>query len=102
MINLSTLDNHIQFAIGDGILQGWKGGYVERGLYDEIAIATGMSKHTLSNYVWVAKCFESSLRREELSWKHHSICVKLDIADRDTFLQNASNNKWSSNTPKWR
>ncbi len=100
MTNLSTLDNHIQFAIGDGILKGWEGGYVERGLYDEISNVTGMSKSTLNDYVWVAKCFKSSDRTEQLSWKHHSICAKLDIADRDSFMNDATENKWSSNMLK--
>lgn len=100
MTNLSTLNNHVQFSIGDGVLLGWKGGYIESGIYDELVSVTGMSKGTLYNYVWVAKAFNSSLRNEELSWDHHRLCAKLDIADRDAFLKNAIDNKWSSNTLK--
>ena len=62
--------------------------------YDE-AISLGFAYQTALNAVSVAKKFEFSRRRENLSWGHHQAVAYLDEPFADGFLDDAITHKWS-------
>src|SRR6516164_844769 len=62
--------------------------------YDE-AISLGFAYQTALNAVSVAKKFEFSRRRENLSWGHHQAVAYLEEPFADGFLDDAITHKWS-------
>lgn len=77
LVNLGTFGRHVQFYIGDKILEGWDSEYIERGVYDRAAELTEINIKTLQHYVWTCKAI-SSRRREELNWAHHYEVAKYE------------------------
>ena len=67
------------------------------GRYREIIEQTGLSYQTLRNYAWVARRFEQSRRRENLSFAHHAEVASLEPAEQDYWLRRAEEQKWSRN-----
>ena len=51
LVNLGTLERHVQFYIGDKIIEGESEGYITRGKYDRVSELTGIEKQTLKEYV---------------------------------------------------
>ena len=94
LINLGTIERHVQFYIGDKILEGEGEGYIQRGKYDMVAELTGIDKGTLANYIAVTKSI-SSRRREELPYSHHYEVAKLEPETQEYFLNEAAKNQWS-------
>ena len=47
------------------------------------------------NAASIARKFETSRRREVLSWSHHAEVAALDPADADRLLDEAERNDWS-------
>ena len=62
--------------------------------YDE-AISLGFAYQTALNAVSVAKKFQFSRRRENLSWGHHEAVACLEEPFADGFLDDAITHKWS-------
>lgn len=50
---------------------------------------------TCANAGSIARAFETSRRREALSFDHHGAVTKLDEANQDWLLDRAEENKWS-------
>jgi hypothetical protein len=50
---------------------------------------TGYDRQTLMNMVYVATRFETSRRRENLSWSHHAEVAGLDAAEQERWLERA-------------
>jgi len=85
--------------ISSGIMW-WLGDWIRFGdekwgeKYDE-AISLGFAYQTALNAVSVAKKFEFSRRRENLSWGHHEAVAYLEEPFADAFLDDAITRKWS-------
>lgn len=94
LTNLGTIERHVQFYIGDKILEGETEGYIKRGIYDRIAELTGIEKKTLQNYVSICNAI-SSRRREELEFSIHAEVAKLQAKEQEFFLNEAVKNHWS-------
>ena len=80
---LGTIGKGVQWWIGDWINYGAKA-YGDK--YVEALDLTGYDPGTLMNLAWVASRYETSLRRENLSWTHHKELAALEPQDRDHWL----------------
>jgi len=86
---LRQIEGCVQFWIGDwarfGDKKGFIGKYTDTKVYDELEEITGLDRGTLKNYKSVADNIDSSLRRDDLSFGHHTEVSKLlpiEEADR--------------------
>lgn len=93
--NLRDTHEEVQWSLGDWVVFGTK--KFEHAKYAAAAKTTGLDPKTLSNYGWVASKFESSRRREDVSWGHHADVASLPEKEQDAWLQKAADNKWN----KW-
>jgi len=59
--------------------------------------ATSLDYQTLRNYAWVARRFEMSRRRDNLSFQHHAEVAALPDAHQDLWLRRAERARWSRN-----
>ena len=94
LVNLGTVERHVQFYIGDKILEGEEEGYITRGKYDRVAELTGIEKDKLMQYVSINKAI-SLRRRKELPYTHHYEVAKLEPKSQEYFLNEAVKNHWS-------
>jgi hypothetical protein len=78
--------------IGDWIAYG-NAKFGER--YARASKITGYDTQTLMNMVYVASRFETSRRRENLSWSHHETLASMEPAEQDNWLNEASKHRWS-------
>ena len=58
-------------------------------------MATGLDYQTLREYGVVARRFEWSRRRDNLSFQHHAEVCALTGAEQDRWLDLAAPNRWS-------
>jgi hypothetical protein len=65
--------------------------------YLEAIKKTSLSYQTLRNYVWVARRFELSRRRDCLSFGHHAEVAALNSPEQDYWLRKAEEHRWSRN-----
>jgi N6-adenosine-specific RNA methylase IME4 len=65
--------------------------------YSQAIEATEKSYQTLADAKWVAEKFESSRRRENLSWSHHREVAALPAEAADRMLHLAGAEDWSRN-----
>jgi len=65
--------------------------------YLEAIAKTNLNYQTLRNYAWVARRFDSSRRRDKLSFGHHSEVAALDPPAQDYWLRKAEGFGWSRN-----
>ena len=63
--------------------------------YKEGVAMTGLEYKTLRNYAVVARAFESSRRRKELSFQHHAEVCALPRGEQDLWLDLAVRRGWS-------
>lgn len=83
--------------------QWWVGDWLNYGerkygqTYEQALSMTGKSIQTLMNVKSVAAEFETSRRREVLSWSHHEACQALPKEQQDKVLDEAENNRLSRN-----
>ncbi len=84
---LKQVEGCVQFWIGDwarfGDKKGFTGKYTDPKVYDELKEITGYDRGTLRNIKMVAEN-TSSLRRDDLSFSHHSEVAKL-APEKDPF-----------------
>ena len=96
---LKQVEGCVQFWIGDwarfGEKKGFMGKYTDSKVYDELEEITGLERKTLQNYKYVADSVESSLRKEDLSYKHHEEVAKLTPEKQVEFLNKAVDEKLS-------
>jgi hypothetical protein len=65
--------------------------------YKEAIAATGLDYQTLRNYAVVARRFELSRRRDDLTFQHHAELCALHDEEQDRWLDRASAGHWSRN-----
>ncbi len=65
--------------------------------YREAIRKTSLNYQTLRNYAWVARRFELSRRRDNLSFAHHAEVAALDPPEQDFWLRKAEEYGWSRN-----
>jgi hypothetical protein len=63
--------------------------------YKEGIAATGLEYQTLRNYAVVARRFDLSRRRDNLSFQHHAEVCALDDQEQDFWLDAAADGRWS-------
>jgi hypothetical protein len=80
------------WCLGDWLVYG-QDRYDDR--YRRAVDAAGLDYQTLRNYAWVARKFELSRRREQLSFQHHAELASLPPADQDAWLDRAIEHGWS-------
>ena len=65
--------------------------------YKEAVAATGLDYQTLRNYAVVARRFEPSRRRPDLTFQHHADLCALPDDEQDRWLDRAAAGGWSRN-----
>jgi N6-adenosine-specific RNA methylase IME4 len=97
--SLRQVEGCVQFWIGDwarfGEKKGFTGRYTDPKVYDELEEITGLERKTLQNFKSVTDKVDSSRRREDLSFGHHSEVSKLPPEKQEAFLKQASEEKLS-------
>lgn len=83
---LGRMERSVQWWVGDWIRFGERR-YGE--MYSQALDATGRPYGSLANAVYVASRFDSSRRRENLSFGHHQEVAALDPHDQDVWLDTA-------------
>ncbi|WP_422771344.1 LmbU family transcriptional regulator [Plantactinospora sp. WMMC1484] len=91
---LSSLVDSFAWCLGDWLVYG-QDRY--EGRYAKTVERIGLDYQTLRNYAWVARKFESSRRRENLSFQHHAEVASLPPAEQDAWLDRAEGGGWSRN-----
>ncbi|KAA2264690.1 LmbU [Solihabitans fulvus] len=82
------------WCLGDWLVYGQER-YDNR--YRRAIDAAGLDYQTLRNYAWVARRFDISRRRSDLSFQHHAEVASLPTAEQDRWLDLAQQHKWSRN-----
>nr|WP_198151202.1 LmbU family transcriptional regulator [Kibdelosporangium sp. MJ126-NF4]CTQ98554.1 conserved hypothetical protein present in several antibiotic biosynthetic clusters [Kibdelosporangium sp. MJ126-NF4] len=82
------------WCLGDWVVFG-QHRYTDR--YRRAVAAAGLDYQTLRNYAWVARRFELSRRRPELSFQHHAEVAALPEHEQNYWLSQAVRNGWSRN-----
>jgi hypothetical protein len=82
------------WCLGDWIIYG-EARYADR--YRCAVEAAGLDYKTIRNYAWVARRFELSRRRSQLSFQHHAEVAALDRDQQDLWLTRAERLGWSRN-----
>lgn len=82
------------WCTGDWIIYG-ESKYADR--YRRAIEMAGLDYQTVRNYVWVARRFAFSRRRENLSFQHHAEVASLPPAEQDRWLDRAERESWSRN-----
>jgi hypothetical protein len=80
------------WCIGDWLIYGQER-YADR--YAKAVRDLSLDYQTLRNYAWVARKFETSRRREGLSFQHHAEVASLRPTDQDEWLDRAEKHRWS-------
>jgi hypothetical protein len=91
---LGRVSNASSWWLGDWLLYGERA-YGRR--YADALAVTRLDYQTLRNYAWVARSFEPSRRREDVSFQHHAELATLPEADQDLWLERCQRHGWSRN-----
>lgn len=86
--------NSCAWWVGDWLAYG-ENSFGDR--YEQAITDTALDYQTLRNYVWVAKKFTMSRRRDSLSFGHHAEVAALTDAEQDEWLTRAERFTWSRN-----
>lgn len=87
--HLSLMDKSVHFWIGDCLAyheQEW-------GMYKDLSETTGFSEKTIRSDKYVANKVESSRRRDDLSFSHHTEVAALEPEKQDYWLDKAQDEK---------
>lgn len=85
----------------EGSVQWWRGDWWAYGSNrkygdgEEIAAKADLDYGTVRNYASVARAFELSRRRDNLSFSHHAQVMDAAPEERDRWLDRADREKWS-------
>jgi N6-adenosine-specific RNA methylase IME4 len=90
---LGQVGRSVQWWIGDWVNYG-EAQYGEK--YAQALDATGLEYQAVANMAWVARQFEFSLRKENLSWSHHHFVAALPPDERQRWLDKAEVEQWSA------
>lgn len=88
---MQRIHGSMPFILGDWLNYGER---VYGETYMQAVEATGMKAQTLMNYKWVASRVPISLRRENLTWTHHSLVARLPLEEQSLWLDAASKEDW--------
>jgi hypothetical protein len=91
---LLSVNESTTWWIADWIAYGEK---VFQDRYREAVQRTSLNYQTLRNYVWVARRFDLSRRRDNLSFGHHAEVAALEQPEQDYWLRKAEELTWSRN-----
>ncbi len=101
------LDRHGWIATGQRLgrisrcNQWWLGDWVRYGerkwgeTYAEAAKITGYDPRSLANMASIARAFEASRRRDDLTWSHHAAVAGLEAGEQDSWLNRAAGERMS-------
>ncbi|PRY36961.1 LmbU family transcriptional regulator [Umezawaea tangerina] len=93
-LQIARIADSSAWCLGDWLICGQKE-YRDR---YRVAIAeAGLDYQTLRNYAWIARRFELSRRRDQLSFQHHAEVAALPDDEQDRWLDEAERNHWSRN-----
>lgn len=96
---LGQIDRRMQFMVGDWINAGEREGYISRDTYDAAErLFPQLSRKTLREYSSVAR--KSSIRMDDLSFKHHQVVAPLPPEQQAERLEEARENHWPVETLK--
>lgn len=90
---LTAVEKSLQWLIGDWIVMGET---VYGQTYAELSALTGYAISTLTDYAYVARNVEFSMRIENLSFTHHQIIVAMPPDEQRYWLSEAAANGWST------
>tara|TARA_R100000808_G_scaffold24861_1_gene58836 strand:- start:3323 stop:3928 length:606 start_codon:yes stop_codon:yes gene_type:complete len=63
--------------------------------YGALPDAPHYALESLRNFVWVHQRVPGHVRREELSWSHHRVVAKLDMAEQTMWLNRCVDESWT-------
>jgi hypothetical protein len=88
---LQQMERSVKWWLGDWWNYGTRayGEMASQASKDHVEDATGYAYHTIENAAAVARKFENSRRRENLSWSHHDAVAGLSPTDADALLDRA-------------
>ncbi len=90
---LQTVSGSVRWWVGDWLNEGERR-YGET--YTQAIEVTGNKLQYLKDCKWVAAAVEKSLRKDNLTWTHHSYVAKLDRVAMVTLLSYAAEHELSS------
>jgi hypothetical protein len=90
---LSSIVDSSAWWLGDWLVFGKKN-YADR--YQRAIRAAGLQYQTLRNYAWVARRFDISRRRPDLTFQHHAEVASLVVEDQDFLLDRAGKHMWTT------
>lgn len=90
---ISKLADLSSWCLGDWLAYG-ECQYTSR--YRRAVEIVGLNYQTLRNYAWVARRFDLSRRRDNLSFQHHMEVAKLPPAEQDWWLDKATEHGWTT------
>ncbi len=93
--SLGKFERSKMWWVGDWLKHKYPDGYVERGVYEELAEKTGLAKGTMNDALYVSKAVNSSVRTEQLSFQHHHIVAPLPEAQQRKWLEKAVEEGWT-------
>src|SRR5262245_47048770 len=91
---ISKISSASAWWLGDWLVYGERA-YGKR--YRAALELTSLDYKTLRNYAWVARRFELSRRRDNLSFQHHVEVAALPEAEQELWLTRAEKLRWSRN-----
>lgn len=93
-LQIFVVANSCAWWVGDWLAYG-EDSFGDR--YKQAITDTSLDYQTLRNYVWVAKNFTMSRRRDSLSFGHHAEVAALTEVEQDEWLTRAERFTWSRN-----
>lgn len=91
---ITGVANACAWCLGDWLVYGEQ---TFGSRYKTALKATSLDYQTLRNYAWVARRFDMSRRRDNLSFQHHAEVAGLPDAHQDLWLRRAERARWSRN-----
>jgi hypothetical protein len=91
---LAAASSSSAWCLGDWLMYGEE---AYSGRYRDAIEQTSLDYQTLRNYVWVARRFAPSRRRDGLSFAHHAEVAGLAEHEQDFWLHKAEEFSWSRN-----
>jgi len=89
-VKLKELRGMVHWWIGDWLNHG-EGRWGE--MYTQAFDETGYAEQTLANDKYIAREFQTSRRREKLTWSHHAAVAGLEPEEQDRLLDIAEEKK---------
>jgi N6-adenosine-specific RNA methylase IME4 len=92
---LGKFEQSKMWWVGDWLKHKYPGGYVERGVYDELEEQTGLERQTMQVALSTCKSIDSLIRIKELTFLHHRIVAPLPEPEQKEWLRKAVREDWT-------